>query len=229
MSGAAPRALLVEDTAEYVTLGTRLLEAEGYAVDVARDGLEAVELARRTRPELVLLDVTLPGIDGVEVCRRVREFTDAYVVMLTARTDEVDRVLGLAVGADDYVTKPFSARELSLRIRAMRRRPRAEAQPAAALAFGALEIDPAAREVRRDGAPVELTRIEFDLLATLAGSPRRTFSRAQLLETVWGGEWFGDDHLVDVHVANLRRKLGEKAAVPGHVRTVRGVGYRFDP
>jgi DNA-binding response OmpR family regulator len=223
-----PLALLVEDSAEFVMLGTRLLEGEGYQVAVTGDGAKAVQLARTTRPELVLLDIAIPTLDGIEVCRRIRQFSDAYVIMLTARGDEVDRVLGLAVGADDYVTKPFSAREVSLRIRAMRRRPRA--RPASSLLdFGDLVIDPPAREVTVDAKAVELTRIEFDLLAMLAGSPRRTWTRTQLLAGVWGEDWFGDDHLVDVHLANLRRKLGERASAPRRLRTVRGVGYRFDP
>lgn len=223
-----PRALLVEDSAEFVMLGTRLLEGEGYQVAVTGDGAQAVQLARTTRPELVLLDIAIPTLDGIEVCRRIRQFSDAYVIMLTARCDEVDRVLGLAVGADDYVTKPFSARELSLRIRAMRRRPRARPAPSL-LDFGDLVIDLQAREVTVGAAAVELTRIEFDLLAMLACSPRRTWTRAQLLAGVWGQDWFGDDHLVDVHLGNLRRKLGERASAPGRLRTMRGVGYRFDP
>ena len=223
----APHALLVEDSAEFVMLGTRLLEGEGYQVAVTGDGAQAVQLARTTRPELVLLDIAIPTLDGIEVCRRIRQFSDAYVIMLSARCDEVDRVLGLGVGADDYVTKPFSAREVSLRIRAMRRRPRS--RPATSLLdFGDLVIDLSAREVTA-AAAVELTRIEFDLLAMLAGGPRRTWTRAQLLASVWGRDWFGDEHLVDVHLANLRRKLGERASAPRRLRTVRGVGYRFDP
>ena len=225
---AKPKALLVEDTAEFVVLCGRMLENEGYEVSVAQDGERGVALAREERPELVLLDITLPGIDGFEVCRRIREFTDAYVIMVTARDDEVDKIVGLTVGADDYVTKPFSARELSARIAAMRRRPRAPRSPQLR-DFGSLRVDPVAREATLDGVPVELTKIEFDILDLLSGSPRRTFTREQLLETVWGGTWFGDDHVIDVHLGNLRRKIGESAGAPRHVRTVRGVGYRFDP
>jgi DNA-binding response OmpR family regulator len=221
-------ALLVEDAPEYVLLGTRLLESEGYSVVVAKDGERALQLARSHKPELVLLDISLPGIDGIEVCRRLREFTDTYVVMVTARDDEIDRVMGLTVGADDYVTKPFSARELAARIRAMRRRPRRPEQPDVR-DFGDLVVDPQAREVRQGGQPVELTKIEFDILDLLTSQPRRTFERAQLLHTIWGGEWFGDDHVIDVHLGNLRRKLGESAGDSKHIRTVRGVGYRFDP
>ncbi len=222
-------ALLVEDTEEYVSIGTRLLENEGYTVSVARDGGTAVQLARSRTPELLLLDISLPVLDGIEVCRQVREFTDAYVIMLTARDEEIDRVLGLAVGADDYVTKPFSARELSMRIKAMQRRPRTPPAPTGVRDFGDLAIDPVARQVRVDGEPVDFTRIEFDLLDTLAASPRRAFSRGTLMSQIWGQDWFGDDHVVDVHLANVRRKIGESAAQPRHIVTVRGVGYRFDP
>jgi len=223
-----PRALLVEDSREFVALGRRLLEQEGFVVTVTSDGLDAVGLARKIQPELLLLDISLPGLDGFEVCRRVREFSDAYVVMVTGRTEEVDRVVGLTVGADDYVTKPFSARELSARIAAMRRRPRVK-QDTAEREFDGLRIDVDARAVELDGEPLDLTRIEFDILAELTAEPRRVFSRAQLLASVWGGEWYGDDHMVDVHVGNLRKKLGESGSSPRFVRTVRGVGFKFDP
>ena len=224
-----PAALLVEDTEEFIAIGTRLLENAGYTVTVARDGGSAVELARSARPELMLLDISLPVMDGIEVCRRVREFSDAYVIMLTSRGEELDRILGLAVGADDYVTKPFSSRELEMRIKAMQRRPRVSVAAADTRDFGHLVIDTRAREVRIDGQLADLTKIEFDLLDTLAGAPRHAFTRTQLLSAVWGDGWFGDDHVVDVHLANLRRKIGEGAAQPRHVKTVRGVGYRFDP
>ena len=223
------RALLVEDTEEFVAIGSRLLENEGYLVTVARDGAEAVRLARSHSPELVLLDINLPTMDGLEVCRKIREFSDAYVIMLTARTEEFDRVLGLAVGADDYVTKPFSVQEVAMRIKAMRRRPRMTDNRSPIFDFGNLVLDPMAREVRVAGQLVDLTRIEFDLLDTLARAPRRAFSRRALLALVWGEDWFGDDHVVDVHLANLRRKIGEPASSPKHIKTVRGVGYRFDP
>ena len=222
-------ALLVEDTEEFVTIGKRLLENEGYTVVVATDGPAAVELARSDVPELILLDVSLPRMDGIEVCRRVREFSNAYVIMLTARGEELDRILGLAVGADDYVTKPFSARELSMRIKAMQRRPRLTSSNGDVREFGGLAIDIGAREVKVNGGLVDLTKIEFDLLEALASSPRRAFGRRALMTKVWGEGWFGDDHVVDVHLANLRRKIGEPAAHPRHIKTVRGVGYRFDP
>jgi DNA-binding response OmpR family regulator len=226
---SSQRALLVEDTEEFVAIGSRLLENEGYLVTVARDGADAVRLARSHSPELVLLDINLPTMDGLEVCRKIREFSDAYVIMLTARTEEFDRVLGLAVGADDYVTKPFSVQEVAGRIKAMRRRPRMTDNRSPLFDFGDLVLDPMAREVRVGGDLIDLTRIEFDLLDTLARAPRRAFSRRALLAAVWGENWFGDDHVVDVHLANLRRKLGEPANSPRHIKTVRGVGYRFDP
>jgi DNA-binding response OmpR family regulator len=205
------------------------LQDEGYTVTVARDGRRAVDLARANPPELMLLDVSLPLLDGIEVCRQVREFSNAYVIMLTSRGDEVDRIIGLAVGADDYVTKPFSPRELSMRIKAMQRRPRMTETGSDLRDFGRLVIDIGAREVKVDGGLVELTRIEFDLLDALASSPRRAYGRRALMTKVWGEGWFGDDHVVDVHLANLRRKIGEPAAHPQHIKTVRGVGYRFDP
>jgi DNA-binding response OmpR family regulator len=224
---ARPIALLVEDSREYALIGTRLLENEGFDVATASDGETGVGLARVKRPEVVLLDVSLPGVDGFEVCRRIREFSDAYIIMVTARTDEVDRVVGLTVGADDYVTKPFSARELAARISAMRRRPRASG-PSERMEFDGLSIDPDAREVRLDSEVLDLTKIEFDLLQKLASEPRRVFAREQLLHSVWGADWYGDDHVVDVHMGNLRKKLGESGSNPRFIHTVRGVGFRFE-
>jgi two-component system, OmpR family, alkaline phosphatase synthesis response regulator PhoP len=224
--------LVVDDEANLIDLVKGYLEREGFVVATASDGPSAVDAARTLRPDLVVLDLMLPGFDGLEVCRRLRQFTDAYVLMLTARGDEVDRIVGLEVGADDYLTKPFSPRELVARVKAMFRRPRVsgagvedlDSQPA--LRFGGLTIDTARHEVRMGDAPVPLTPREFTLLATLAGQPGRVFTRAQLLERVWGNEYY-DDHVVDVHVANLRHKLGDDPADPTVVETVRGVGYRF--
>jgi DNA-binding response OmpR family regulator len=196
-------------------------------VVAAYDGNEAVEAARAQRPDVIVLDLMLPGLDGIEACRQIRSFSDAYIIMLTAKADETDKIVGLSTGADDYLTKPFSPGELVARVRAMLRRPRADEAGDEIRRFGALEIDPQAREVRLDGRPVELTRREFELLDALSAEPRVAFSRSQLLERVWGPDWFGDHHVVDVHIANLRRKLGDDPNAPRYVRTVRGVGYRM--
>jgi two-component system alkaline phosphatase synthesis response regulator PhoP len=226
-----PTVLVVDDERPIVELVEQYLAREGYAVLTAADGPTALALARAAAPDLIVLDLMLPGLDGIEVCRRLRTFSDAYVIMLTARAEEVDKLVGLAVGADDYVTKPFSPRELVARVKAMLRRPRAGAGPAAAPAppprrFGELVIDEARHEVTRRGQPVPLTAREFALLLALASYPGRVFTRAQLLERVWGNEYYGD-HVVDVHVGNLRKKLEDDPARPRYVETVRGVGYRF--
>ena len=224
---ARRRALVVDDEAPLVRLVTAYLEREGFDVASADDGETALDLARSFAPDVVVLDLMLPGLDGVEVCRRLRSFSDAYVVMLTARAEEGDKIVGLATGADDYVTKPFSPGELMARIRAMLRRPRTSTLDVESRVFGKLEITPQAREVRVAGAPVELTPREFDLLDALSNRPNVAFTRTQLLEHVWGPSWFGDEHVVDVHIANLRRKLGDDPSEPRYVKTVRGVGYRM--
>ena len=210
------------------------LEREGFTVTVATNGLDAVAAARDEKPDMIVLDLMMPGLDGMEACRQIRTFSDAYVIMLTARAEEVDMLIGLSVGADDYMTKPFSPRELVARIRAMLRRPRVP-DPAIAVAaeqppvrvFGALEVHPLGREVRLQGRAVELTPIEFDLLDALTERPYVAFSRRQLVERVWGANYVGDDHIVDVHLGHLRRKLGDDASSPRYIRTVRGVGYRM--
>ncbi|HEU4898283.1 MAG TPA: response regulator transcription factor [Actinomycetota bacterium] len=227
---ALPRALVVEDEAPLARLLAGYLAREGFQVSVCGDGAQAVELAREHDPEVIVLDLMLPGLDGIEACRRIRAFSDAYIVMLTARAEEADKIVGLSTGADDYVTKPFSPGELMARVRAMRRRPRAtRPEPTPVRRFGDLSVDPAAREVRLGGDPVELTRLEFDLLEALSERPRVVFSRRQLLERAWGADWVGDEHLVEVHIANLRRKLGDDPHHPRYIRTVRGVGYRMGP
>ncbi|WP_203831250.1 response regulator transcription factor [Actinoplanes palleronii] len=220
------RALVVDDEPPLVQVVGGYLARDGFDVVSAADGEAAVIAAREHRPDVIVLDLMLPGIDGVEACRRIRTFSDAYIIMLTARSDEVDKLIGLSVGADDYLTKPFSPRELIARVRAMLRRPRAVPDPGVRR-FGDLEVDPAGHEVRAGGAPIELTRTEFDLLDTLSAQPRVAFSRRQLLEHVWSGDWCGDDHVIDVHIGNLRHKLGDDAAAPRYIRTVRGVGYRM--
>jgi len=223
--------LVVDDEVPLAKVVASYLEREGFQVSLAHDGPSAVEHARGLRPDLIVLDLMLPGFDGVEACRQIRTFTDAYVIMLTARDDETDKVLALSMGADDYIVKPFSPRELIARTKAMLRRPRtpSEPEPHPVLMVGALTVDPDARAVTLDARPVDLTRTEFDILAALAARPRSAFTRRQLIEAVWGGEWYGDEHVVDVHVGHLRRKLGDDAAEPRFVRTVRGVGYGMGP
>lgn len=222
----SPRVLVVDDEPPLVDLVRGYLEREGFEVSSAGDGPSAVQRARDLHPDVIVLDVMLPGFDGLEVCRQVRTFSDAYVLMLTARGEEIDRVVGLTVGADDYLVKPFSPRELVARVRAMLRRPRGAPVAASALPSG-LALDLPRREVRVDGRAVLLTALEFDLLAVLARDPGVVVSRTTLLDLAWGPGFVGDDHLVDVHVANLRRKLGDDPAAPRFVETVRGAGYRL--
>ena len=208
------------------------LEHEGFVVTTAPDGEQALAAARRDRPDVVVLDLMLPGIDGIEVCRRLRTFTDAYVIMLTARSEEVDTLIGLSVGADDYMTKPFSPRELTARIRGLLRRPRTTAQAGGdpkVRVTGALSLDTQSRQVHVGQTPVELTRTEFDLLDALTERPKLAYTRRQLIERVWGPDWVGDEHLVDIHIAHIRRKLGDDPATPRYVLTVRGIGYRLGP
>ncbi|MFN8499147.1 MAG: response regulator transcription factor [Anaerolineae bacterium] len=224
--------LVVDDEEHLRELVRGYLAREDFDVVTAADGLAALALAREREPDLVILDLMLPGLDGLEVCRRLRTFSDAYVIILTAKAEEVDRIVGLEVGADDYLTKPFSPRELVARLRAMLRRPRRGS--AAVLPdvptpqrFGDLVIDEVRREVMRAGQLILLTPLEFNILTTLAAYPGRVFTRNQLLEQVWGVDYFGDDHVVDVHVGNLRKKLGDDAVSPQFIETVRGIGYRF--
>ncbi len=222
------RVLVVEDEPDLAAVIAAYLRGESFEVTIAGTGPAAISMAKDLRPDLVALDIMLPGFDGIEVCRQLRTFTDCYVIMLTARDDEVDKVIGLSVGADDYVVKPFSPRELTARIRAMLRRPRDFAEDSVgrhARVFGALRLDPEARKVWLNDVELDLTRTEFDLLDALSTSPRRAFTRRQLIDAVWGSDWYGDEHIVDVHVGHLRRKLADDAASPRFIRTVRGVGY----
>lgn len=228
----APGVLVVDDEDNLVKLVQGYLERDGFTVMTAGDGETALYVARQVRPDLVVLDVMLPGLDGIEVCRRLRQFTDAYVIMLTARAEEIDKIVGLSVGADDYVTKPFSPRELVARVKAMLRRPRNSGvgeevpQP---LQFGTLRIDTAGHRVYRAGVELDLTPLEYRLLKAFASSPGRVLTREQLLEQIWGYDYFGDGHMVEVHVAALRKKIEDDPAHPRWLRTVRGAGYRFDP
>lgn len=225
------RALVVDDERALADVVCSYLLKDGFEVEAAHDGETALAVARRLDPDVVVLDLGLPGIDGIEVCRSLRTFSDCYVVMLTARSEEVDMLVGMSVGADDYVTKPFSPRLLMARIHAMFRRPRTEpATPVPddpPLIVGDLSIDAPAREVHLAGEHVPLTRTEFDILLALARRPMSVMSRASLIEAVWGADWFGDERLVDVHVLHVRQKLGDSASEQRYVRTVRGVGYRI--
>ena len=227
------RALVVDDERALAELVGTYLTLDGFEVSMAHDGQQAIERARQFDPDVLVLDLGLPVLDGVEVCRQVRTFSDCYIVMLTARSEEIDKLIGLSVGADDYLTKPFSPRELVARIHAMLRRPRAStagAQPCPEgppRVFGSLSIDVAGREIHLDGEAVSLTRTEFDVLAALSARPTLAFSRRLLIDAVWDQSWVGDEHLVDVHVAHLRRKLGDDPGSPRYVRTVRGIGYRM--
>ena len=227
------RVLVVDDERALAELVGSYLKRDGFEVWLAHDGREGIERAREVDPDVMVLDLGLPLLDGVEVCRVVRTFSDCYIVMLTARNEEIDKLIGLSVGADDYVTKPFSPRELMARIHAMLRRPRTAtgggqpSQEAPTRVFGALSVDVAGREVHLDGVEVALTRTEFDVLEALSGRPAMVFSRRQLIDAVWDQSWVGDEHLVDVHVGHLRRKLGDDPGSPRYVRTIRGIGYRM--
>jgi len=220
--------LLVEDEAAIVDVVRRYLERDGYRVVVASDGQRAVDEFRRLRPDLVLLDLMLPGLDGWEVCRRIRQEGSTPVIMLTARDHEADKLVGLELGADDYITKPFSPREVVARVRAVLRRARgAEAVSGEVVRVLDLEIDPSRVEAFRGGAPLHLTPTEFRLLLTLARSPGRVFTRLQLLDQVQGYAFEGYERTIDAHIKNLRQKLEPDPKHPRYILTVHRVGYRF--
>jgi len=222
------RILVVDDEERIRSIVRSYLHQEGYQVDEATTGEDAVARIRERTPDLMVLDVRLPGIDGMEVLRQVRRVSDVYVIMLTARTDETDKLIGLEVGADDYMTKPFSPRELVARVKAVLRRGRGSSPTDdELLRFEGLDIDLARREATVDSSPIELTSLEFDLLAALTSAPGRVFTRRQLIERVWGWDFFGDHRIVDVHIRNIRKALGDPADAPRFIGTVRGVGYKF--
>jgi len=219
--------LVIDDEPSITKLVSAYLEPEGYEVFVASDGNAGLKAARAFKPDLIVLDVMLPGLDGIELLSRLRRESDVYVIMLTARTEETDKIVGLSIGADDYVTKPFSPRELVARVKAALRRIEAGSGSGGGrnvLSFQHVRIDVGARKVTVDENPIELTTVEFDLLKALAENHGRVLSREQLLEKVWGGEYFGEIRVVDVHLGHVRQKLGRDDLIA----TVRGVGYRFE-
>ena len=233
---AGERILIVEDEANIVNLVRAYLEREGFAVKTVADGRAALQQVHTARPDLIILDLMLPGIDGLEVCRRVRQESDVYIIMLTAKSEEADRIVGLELGADDYLTKPFSPRELVARVKAVLRRRRegdaASGLPGRAesgtIVAGPLTIDLARRRVTKGGQPIDLTTLEFDLLRVFADDPGIVFSRAQLLQRVWGYDYVGDERVVDVHIGLLRKKIEDDPSEPALLKTVRGVGYKYD-
>jgi two-component system alkaline phosphatase synthesis response regulator PhoP len=220
------RILVIDDEQSILDLVTAYLLREGYQVQTAMDGPDGLKAARTFRPDLIVLDIMLPGMDGLELLAHLRRESDVYVIMLTAKSEETDKIVGLSVGADDYLTKPFSPRELVARVKAALRRLRDGVGPAegTALAFRHLRIDRGSRQVWVDEELIELTPTEFDLLKTLAEHPGLVLSREQLLQQVWGHGFFGEERVVDVHIGHIRQKLGDDRFIV----TVRGVGYRFE-
>ncbi len=227
MASQRGRILVVDDDASIRKVVSRYLAAEHFDVIEAVDGADAVRKAA-TEVDLIVLDIAMPGIDGLEVLRQVRSRSTVPVILLTARTDEVDVLVGLSLGADDYITKPFSPRQLVARVHAVLRRTQGSAGVTGdVLQRGDLQIDLGRREVTLAGTVVELTAREFDLLSALTSSPGRVFSRRQLLEQVWGYDYYGDDRVIDVHIRNLRKALGDPSENPTLIATVRAVGYKF--
>jgi len=230
MAQQAPRILLVDDEHSVQKLLSSALRKDGYEVVAALDGRAALDRVADSAFDLIVLDLTLPKIDGFEVCRQVRATSSVPIIMLTAKVEEIDKVLGLEIGADDYITKPFSMREFRSRVKAVLRRSqlaRVEEPAQEALEDGELRIDFDRREVTIDSQPVRLTYVEFEILAALARNPGRVYSRATLLERVWGDSAYRDPRTVDVHIRHLREKLERDPKTPELVQTMRGVGYRF--
>lgn len=226
MNGA--KILIVDDEETIVRALRAYLEPEGFTVYTAGDGPGALKAARAYCPDLIVLDLMLPGLDGLEVLRRLRQDSDVYVLLLTARAEETDKLVGLGMGADDYLTKPFSPRELVARVKVILRRGRHLEPGEAALVFRRLRVDAGARKVWKDGQQVELTPTEFDLLLALAQHHGRVLSRDQLIEHVWGYDYYGDERVADVHIGRLRKKIEDDPAMPSLIVTVRAAGYRFE-
>ncbi len=224
------RVLVVDDERPLAQMIESYLVRAGFDVSQAHTGPHAVSQAQAWMPDVVVLDLGLPGLDGMEVCRRIRIFSDCYILMLTARNSEDDKIAGLTTGADDYITKPFSIRELVTRIRAVLRRPRVTSTAGVmnhTWVSGDLVVDPAAHEVRIKDVPIALTRTEFAILAALAAHPDKVLTRQELITDVWDTSWIGDERIIDVHIGNLRRKLDLGGAGQGYIDTIRGVGYRM--
>lgn len=219
-----PTVLIADDEKNIVQLARMYLTSEGFVVETASNGREAIDKVRQVKPDLVILDLMMPELDGWEVCRRLRKDGDIPIIMLTARGEDVDKIVGLELGADDYVTKPFNARELVARVKAVLRRYAAGKAPERVLQVGNLRIEPERHEVTIDGRPVELRPKEFDLLTALARNPGVVFDRERLLKVAWGYDYYGDSRTVDVHVTWLREKLRESTA---RIQTVWGVGYKL--
>ena len=219
--------LVVDDEPKIVKLARDYLQRQGYQVATAADGPTALAIARRDKPALVVLDLNLPGMDGLDVCRALRRDSGVPIIMLTARVEETDRLIGLELGADDYITKPFSPRELVARVRAVLRRARGDLQAPYLIRAGDLEIDLAGHRVTRNGEALELSRTEFNLLSVLAQHQGQAFSRAQLLQRLHGVAFDGYERSIDAHIKNLRRKIEPDPGNPSYVETVYGVGYRF--
>lgn len=219
--------MVVDDEPKIVRLARDYLEQSSFRVLPVNDGLSALAAARQEKPDLIVLDLNLPGMDGIDVCRALRRESSVPIIMLTARVEETDRLIGLEVGADDYIIKPFSPRELVARVRAVLRRTQGEVQTAGIIRMGPLEIDLNGHNVSRQNEEIKLTRIEFSLLATLARHPGQTFSRAQLIQRLHGADDSGFDRSIDAHIKNLRRKLEDDPADPRYIQTVYGIGYKF--
>ena len=228
-AATTPRILVVDDEPSIVDAVSTALRYEGYDVHEATNGRDALDAVKRLEPDLVVLDIMLPKLDGLEVCKRLRAESSVPIIMLTARDDEFDTVLGLELGADDYITKPFSIREFRSRIRAVLRRAglRAERATDGAIEVGSIAIDPVKRAVTVDGERAQLTYVEFEVLHTLASHPGRVYSRQALLEAVWGDSAYREPRTIDVHIRHLREKIEADPREPAYIFTVRGVGYRF--